>query len=74
MPFFMLIKVEMPTVVGISTFMSKKKIMLRAELSVKKFYNLGTGYLIGIFVCCVPFLVTMLYRTYANEDKRAMRP
>ena len=27
-PFFLLIKVEMPTVVGISVFMSRKKFML----------------------------------------------
>ena len=42
--FFLLINVKMPTVVGILTFMSKKKIMLnRAEYEIFFFITLGPG-------------------------------
>ena len=40
MLFFLLIKAEMPTIVGISTFMSRKKSMLSETESEIFFYNL----------------------------------
>ena len=40
MLFFLLIKVEMPTIVGISTFMSRKIFMLSWVEKEKKFYIL----------------------------------
>ena len=44
MLFFVLINVKMPTIVGILTFMSGKS-SCSAELSMKKFYNLGASFL-----------------------------
>ena len=43
MLFFLLIKVEMPTIVGISTFMSKKKFMLSLVEHEKSFITSGHG-------------------------------
>ena len=43
MLFLLLIDVKMQTIVGISTFMSRKNFILRCE-NEKKFYNLGTWY------------------------------
>ena len=42
---FLLINVKMPTVVGILTFLSRKKFhALAAEFSMKIFYNLGASF------------------------------
>ena len=45
--FIMLMNVEMPTIVGISTFMSMINSMLSSVEHKKKFYNLGPD-----FVAC----------------------
>ena len=42
MLFFLLIKVEMPTIVGISTFMSRKKFMLSCAEHEKSFITCGS--------------------------------
>ena len=41
MLFLLIVNVKMPTIVGILTFMSRKK-SCSAELSMKKLYNLGS--------------------------------
>ena len=43
MLFFLLINVKMPTIVGILTFMGRKK-SCSAELSMKILYNLGAAF------------------------------
>ena len=43
MLFFLLINVKMPTIVGILTFMSGKKIHAQLSWAWKKFYNLGAS-------------------------------
>ena len=43
MLFFQLINVKMPTIVGILTFMSRKKFHAQLSWTWKKLYNLGPG-------------------------------
>ena len=47
MLFFSLINVKMPTIVGILTFMSRKKFMLSRVEHEKRFYNLGARLISG---------------------------
>ena len=77
MLFALPIKVEMPTNVGISTFMSRKKIMLSCVEHEKKCYNLGVwnreqtissfSFFVFLFMLLMNFFITDFLATVQDR-------